>query len=590
MDLILVLPSPDADVKFIYNPFILKLLHSRLYYMDKIVMYHMPLITEKSHDALRHFIASERHITRIVTDILSMDRLPWSSTPSEDKESVVLDLYHVNFEYAMWRLTKLYAKRVALKPMFMCEMQLQSGVELEKQQELMSYLCKRYAHEFYFDHHDTEIKRKERVVLLFNIKMLVEGDVFGDERRARGDVLHYDGEAVMYLLYIYYLNEFIASLQALQQRNALHEFQKNAPFIHDDYIKGVTEHPKKPAPLSPNKDIQFLERKRVDLYNYLCDHVKVHCIKETPCQYNSSDSACIEEEDERLMRLHVIKHTQYLTMVAPLRQELPLSDSEYRIFMGYGNMSKLPPLKYLPLKDNERCYNAVAASILFHLRLRAHHPHKKQGEGKTGCSICNYIHVHFKVHEFNHEMRLLNYNKPGITQKLLTRKSHDRALKYNAVCIVEPFQALLFQLFYKIILMLYHTNELIQYEDRCFAKRSFLFGMIDIGALMDGIKHEAVVTHLENNMRNIVTRFDGCEGREEVRRLALDMELMTHVMVAFGTQRVRYEKHERTRQHDQSRGETLRYTEMRELMKALYIYYGRQLQWFSSSMASRLSL
>src|ERR1700744_575352 len=139
------------DYHVIYNPFILKLIHSKAYYLDKILTIYLPIISKVKHDVMKNFIISNYHVNMIIKDIILSCKL-------SNEERFPFDVYLCNFEYFLFRLTEQYVKtpltrdRIDSKDgLFTYEVIMRQDIIKEKKEYIIGVLIERYLNRIYFD-------------------------------------------------------------------------------------------------------------------------------------------------------------------------------------------------------------------------------------------------------------------------------------------------------------------------------------------------------------------------------------------------------------------------------------------------------
>jgi len=233
----------------IYNPFILKLIHSKLFYLNKLITIYLPIFSNENHDIMNDMTIHSYHIDMILNDIIiSYDLMK--------KENYKFDIYLLNFEYIAFRLTEQYFKETINQHrdkdsddgLFFCETNMQSKFNSKtntNKERLysLSLLIRTYIKRVYFGgvHSDSSsssssnassitmkniTSHKKRILqranLFFKVKSMIERN-YKTIIESNDDVVHYDRELIVRLMYIYFINEFI------YDRKKLHHDIVNKP-------------------------------------------------------------------------------------------------------------------------------------------------------------------------------------------------------------------------------------------------------------------------------------------------------------------------------------------------------------------------
>lgn len=559
------------QARHIYNPFILKLLHIKAYYLDKLITCNIQSIVNEKHDAMRRFITYNDHVTRIIRDIGDASLL--------NNESVFpLDIYLVNFEYCLFRIMSQYTNSEGDGVLFPCESMIRSNTTLNGKEVLIRTLCQRHLSRVYFDNHCHQIeeKRKERMSLFYNIKELIEKD-FLVNSVLDDSVVYYDNVAVMGMMYIYYINEFISDCTHMYHKKDLTLFKENDISLdgrHGRYIQGETTaiHMGDSTEYQ-DEDLTFLYQLRDMTMIHVTDYIHSWCIKERPSLLNS-DATHTEDRKEMIRRLHNTKYNDYNTLEIPSRKNHPFVDKEYSLFFGYATDSTGPTPSFLSLYGNERYYESILYTMMFNFRLDA--SHQCNTESTLPCHVCRYKYIDYQIHDFSTQCRIYRYNKSDDHE----RPRFDYYLHYSVIELVPVFKGMKLRLLYNMQLLLYHTNMITAAAT---TNNVNMLTVIDIHALIEGIKTREFFHNIDEKLCTLMTSHshNDCKfKKKEARRLALDMTLLIKIIGCIDRQRESIEKHERTLKKMTSRGEYTVHDKLRNDMKLLYIYYGRQLRSF----------
>lgn len=567
---------------YIYNPYLLKLIHGKAYYMDKLLCIYLPGVTRVKYDIMQWLLIYNYHVGMILRDITQLSMLC-------EKEQFGVDLYLVNFEFTLFRLCEQYIKEDPLTMdkdtddgLYRCEAILKQCVETSKKRILMRHLCTRYLNRVYFDRHRDEYKTRvrERACLFFNLKHLVEEE-FIRGITMNDDIVHYDKTAMMALMYLYFINEFIGDTSRTLNKRALKSSQK---IMVDNiaYIKGeTTESP--PVVIIEEEencdDLVFLEKVYHKLTDTLVEYVHGWCIKEKITVLNR-DSPRVESKEEMRVRRHNEKYNHYTMMSVPSLLTYPYNDPAYREFLlaEEENESLCTKPIFLPLEEGKKFYEAITYEMLFHLRLGARHACMG-----SACQTCYYTYTHYAIHEFNKRCHANRYNKQRYgNDDMGDRVALDRYLKYTVIEVIPAFRGLIFRLFYHMSLILYHTEIVIKEDDVKRSRETDLFAMVDLGELIGRMtKKNDYFVDIEKRMQSVVVENRGgelrpiMEEKEDVRRLALDMTVLSDLISGIDKQYITIEKYERTLSKKVLPGNYKIHTQMMNYLKLLYIYYMR---------------
>lgn len=537
----------EKEYHMVYNPFILKLIHSKSYYLDKLLTVYLPIFSQLKHDIMRNFIISNYHVKMIIRDIILLYRC-------SEEETYSFDIYLCNFEYFMYRLTEQYIKRdidhdSAIDGLFPCESVMRQYVTQEKKEELIATLIKRYISRIYFDRNtgsgissknDTIYKDKitERVRLLFNIKNLIEDDII-NKSTDEDEILHYDKVAIMGLLCVYFINEFISDMSRTRNKknmnilNCITKEKKESNIVkeeEDPYInlknyiqsksnvvtfndiENISIHEnnkeREEEEESYRSDMSFLVSLRLKIINTLVVYIHGWCIKEKQYMNESNqDSIRIEDIEERKLRLHDEKYNKYFSMKSTATNKKVYNIPEYKRFLNNNNNNiykSVYETKFLDIYGNEKFYESITFAILFNLRLNTKHPNCKDKELLGTCNICNYMYINSQIADFNKKCHSYNYNKIFyFDNNEKDRIIFDKYLKFTVIEIIPTFNGHLFRMLYNIILLLYHTDIILTEEyQRC--SKYDLFLMINTSKLYDNIQMKDFFSDLETKLEKII--------------------------------------------------------------------------------------
>ena len=451
--------------RLVYNPFVLKLLHTRLYYMDKLVVSHLAALCTERHDAMRQIVLTGYHVRAIMDDIVCANAL--RQRPGQ----IDIDVYLINFEYFLYRASHHYASECdqkavssssshhSVKPAekFQCELVMLSFARLERQVPLVTELIQRHVRRTYFDvkdRRDTH-RQRDRVRLFFNIKTMVETEVLRSVAREI-DTVRYDKIAVACLHYIYMANEFMSDRARLfykEKRRAMQLFNAQSVFMQGDdaagdddedetaeyssireYIAGATNQLDESVladdahSVNPDSSSQqhtqtkpqgtpHLTQSQELLRRYASDFLFLTTLRNRLINtavdtilawgvvaLHPSDPLPVD------LKTHDEAYNDYTQQRAPSRDTLPYTDKWYTRFLGLDASAKNLPL-FLPLvPQNEPFYIAAAYDILLMARLDERHAHSECGREPS---------THYYTSE-NHE-----------TQKHYTDTTNCSLCRYN---------------------------------------------------------------------------------------------------------------------------------------------------------------
>lgn len=560
----------NKETRLIYNPFLLKLLHSKAYYMDKLLCLYLPRLGDT-----HGFITHNYNVPLLLRDVTDMVTIG-------EKEAFGVDLYLVNFEFVAYRLYREYVsvdKASEDCVLFQCEAILRQLVDIGKKRALMSRLCEQYIRRVYLDGQETE-----RARLFFNLKHSIEQG-FMRGVMLQDDIVLYDRAAIVGLLYLYFMNEFISEAT----RDEHIERLSRDPVEHVSsraYVMGET------STMSLDEawgdtggDILFLreayDKLRVTLEDYVCGW----CIK---VKY-TGDSSRSESDEERLIRRHNEQYDRYYTIqsmsLPSLYTKYPASKFRHFLFGDDDNETANPLVFLTPEKKGAKFYEAIVHEMLFHMRLEAHHTECIRG----ACNTCHYVYLDYMVSEFNKQCRRYRYHKErrgdDDDEAMIDRAVFDRYLEYTIIPVVTPFRGLIFRVLYNMALMLYHTPLIIVDENDRAGRDTNLFAMVDIDALVASVaERNDFFLDLEARMQRLVSACRQCEivrpmmqERECVRRFALDMLILANLVDNVDCQYVKSEKYERSLSVDVLPGQYKIHTQMMRYLRLLYIYYTRNM-------------
>src|SRR4051812_49115934 len=90
---------------WVYNPYILKLIHSKAYYVDKLLALYLPSVSRHKHDVMSAMMLDHYHVSMLLDDIVLATQLVCT-------QEFTFDLYLLNFEYFFYRLCQHYVEDV----------------------------------------------------------------------------------------------------------------------------------------------------------------------------------------------------------------------------------------------------------------------------------------------------------------------------------------------------------------------------------------------------------------------------------------------------------------------------------------------
>ncbi len=566
----------NQGIRYIYNPFILKLIHGKAYYMDKLLAIYLEEVSKVKHDIMKWLLIYNYHVSMIMRDIIQLDTLC-------EKEKFGVDLYFINFEYTLFRLCEQYVKGNGKHldidtddGLYICEAILKQYTVNNKKEALMRRLCERYLNRVYFDKHRDEYKNRVRVraQLFFNLKHMCE-ETFVKGITMSDEVIHYDRDAMMSLMYLYFINEFIADETRTlhkQQLSSLNTVNENTrSYVHgettDLSIDDITE----------NDDLVFLYTVYDRLKSSLNDHVCGWCIKES----TSVNSVRSETDEERRLRIHNEKYNHYTKMAVPSIAKYPLNDPVYRSFIsGEDDDEEDESIQFLPLVEKRKFYEAVTYEILFHIRLNARHP----SCAGDACNTCFYTYVDYPIYEFNKKCHACRYNKVRYgDDSMHERVIFDRYLKHTVIEVIPAFKGFITRMLYHIMLILYHTDIVLKDPVIKGSREMDLFAMIDTGALVTYIMRSNFFCNIDKKLLTIIS---GCRDekseslpfmseKEDVKRFALDMAVLSDIIHGIDKQYMTIEKYERSLSKNVSSANYNIHIQMMGYLKLVYIYYTR---------------
>ena len=529
-----------TKTRMIYNPFVLKLIHAKLHYMDRLIVAYLPEAAREKHDALHHIVArGDYHMDLVLRDIVSADACSESA-------KYPLDIYLVNFEYFMWRMCGFYdpppppsspsppRTKVAVICDFPCEYIMRQHVETAHKQDLMRRLTRRFLYSVYFadkqPHGDDEQRRlRDRVTLLFNIKTMIEKEIGplqkGSSSSSGEYTLHFDRAACAALHYIYMINEFMSDRVHMfdkNRRNIVKFTNQQSVFMHGqddayqnirDYIAGHTDRLEE-GPIDDTVglaggDGSLLMQSYAEDFVFLT-HLRTKLI-ETLVNYMYGWGVT---DRYTLMDCHQ-HHCHYLRTQAPSRTHEPYSDRKFSHFAGYDTDAHLPPPVFLPLAGNEKFYAAIGHEMLFTMRCDARHGETRCGdsdrtnEDTTHCTLCSYRYLRSRiVSDFSEKCHAYRYNTPT-THTQERESEHDRTrldkyLMHAVMELVDPFQGHLFRVLYRLTLLLYHSALLIEETEVRQDTRYDLFRMISLNHTHEHVTRQKFERDIEQKLCDII--------------------------------------------------------------------------------------
>lgn len=572
----------------IYNPYLLKLLHSKAFYVDKLLSLYLLTVSQVKHDVMRWFLVYNYHTRLILDDVLLL-------TTRVKTEQFPLDVYLVNFEFTLFRLCEQYVKAGPLERdtdtndgLYRSELILKSAVETNGKTALMRCLCERYTRRVYFSQEKTSYlpRVRERTSIFFNLKQTLEKR-FISGITLNDDTIFYDKTAVSYLLLLFFLDEFIGDLTRRLHKVALSSIEGAYAYIRGETIELLVDD----FATEKNTDLAFLRDVFNKLSDDLDDYVHGWCIKERPTVANKN-STRVETTKETEVRLHHEKYNRcYQDAEVPSLTTYPLDDPTYRRFIlgGHeGDVLNTKPI-FVPLLQGKKvhsAYESILHEMFFHVRLQARHT-------CTGdaCNTCHYTYLHYPVSEFTRRCQQLRYNKEHYWDGGGDRLVFDRYLRHTIIEVVPVFKGLIYRVLYYIMLMMHHTDLVSEEAEIRNSPDMNLCAMIDVGELVASLfDNKTYFGDIETRLQRIVYESRHLvtvipeeaepplmmSEKEEVRRLALDMAVLVDLIHGVDKQYLRIEKYERSLAKKPCLpGDYKIHTNMMRYLRTVYIYYMR---------------
>jgi hypothetical protein len=199
--------STPLQVRVVYNPHILHLLYVKTRYLFNVIDRHYRRradIGDSFSYMLDCCVLGGHHVDILVRDlVLMMEHMQRELSP------IQLGLCH--FEVYLFRAIQTF--RTPIEPQdslftsgnYVCETKLSSIVSKETHRMALQKLLREYVQDYYFN----ETKSIERVVLLFNLKAMMEKEVLDnriDQEDSAFEIM-YDQELTATLFYLYFLSE-----------------------------------------------------------------------------------------------------------------------------------------------------------------------------------------------------------------------------------------------------------------------------------------------------------------------------------------------------------------------------------------------
>lgn len=258
-----------------YDPFILKLIYSKTYYLDHLITIYLTWLapssmsstngtTKRDNDMklMQFLIQRDYHIKIINRDVEQLERQLNSEKNAKTIGLYKFDLFYANFEFCLYRLWLIhhYTQKACdttfnvLKNdyiedcQFCCEIVMSNHVNNkfnDRERLVYQSLIERYIKDFYFDPNGFDAERvKSRINLFLTTKVAVENALFKKYYAANREknnevVIYHTKESLFAIQLIYFTNEFI---HYLHRDTRYAWISKNHPSNVDYYNKetGIT--------------------------------------------------------------------------------------------------------------------------------------------------------------------------------------------------------------------------------------------------------------------------------------------------------------------------------------------------------------
>lgn len=562
----------EKRTRFIYNPFLLNAAYQKIDYATRLRQLYV-WRTHRYCDAANGMDNEERY--RLIKENLYSEQVTadlFHLVEAMRREKFIIDIYHCNYEYVLFRLyclllapSPLHIAEVTPYPPGLCDVTTEHGrerlaVELKCIEVLETWsneggeanrcivlrALEHYVARHYFIslvNYDTEAVKRNS--LFFNIKHRIEAEVQRKQRNDPDYAIEYNREVVISMLYVFLIDELHAQCkeEAGQLRTTYQTYRK--PSSDDDYVRC-------------ERDMKRCER-NIALLDELATRVWRHFTDEF-FAFSFATITAFPADATPSTELMVM---QRYTMLTPHSQK---TKSRVKDVGGSDDFvieeRESSHIRYISLRKNRNAYEQVTRKMIFdHFLLQTHHQLHREDAVDTNtathytrcCQICNYGQRPDSLFDFytaslTHTYYMCEYVTPSST--LLTHVTQEALLvRHLHRMIVDPVVPLV-SLIYKNAM-----QAMLLFCDATHHKLN-LFHVINLSHMIEYVTAQyPVYDHgpevrqdmiLRQASKQSRTRFTQIEQWQE--NLARDIDIYALMMLAVNVQSNEIEKYERSAQ------------------------------------------
>lgn len=523
----------NKSKRLVYNPFILKVIHSKLFYLDRLIRWHVNQFRKGGdNDRSIDSLLCDEHalITCILDDMTFTERL---NSKSESK----MDMYLINFEYILFRMTCHYTTTMSELTeindgLFLCDAIVRHRVKQGHREDLMISLIEQYTNETYFSMNTLNLRHsmRMRVNIIFNVKQQLENSIHEENIRVVNRTrIIYDKEVVVCLIHIYYLTEFISIIKT-RKATLEYNFENLLSKIPILQPIGNGPVPSRGGGGSVESDeceeLKFITFLRDSLYQWLHEYIRGYC--------------CINKEGDNDVLYAIIQMAEDPNIIPKakmndIKNSLELDEYDRFVCLRHDfrynyYFRKTPPsmgvVEYCDFLKDIALYGAISHAILFVIRLLYHerirHNHMnsysligKINDNPDACMTCNYFYLHHDLHTLIQFCECHAYNGKLYGSAEMYRLDLDKMISHSLINIVSPLQGSIYKTLYLIDTLLYFTSLISSNSDDLGIKgRYILFSLINPFDIISSIKPDSVTDDFLDHLKQLVSV---CHRMEQTR-------------------------------------------------------------------------
>ena len=562
--------SSPIQVRVVYNPHILHLLYVKTRYLFNIINRHYRRRADLG-DAVSYMldccILGGHHVDILVRDLaLMMEHMQRESSP------IQLGLCH--FEVYLFRVIQTF--RTPIEPVdalfssgyYVCETKLSSIVTKETHRMTIQKLLREYVEGYYFN----ERTSKERVVLFFNLKRMMEKEVL-DSRLDQEDSafeIMYDQELTATLFYLYFLSElyclneidnakikpsilidtliikqrkFYTDSVAIPKHTVSEEFTlfdimlQNAfnclCIIYGDLVISRLRYYSKKATASEqlNQTDEQSSQSGGGFFSSLfyteqttkgtpstTSTTSTNSTTKSPVKRilqdssSSSSSSARQQLNSEYTLSRPLVEVLSPVVVSNLDGSLKILGHKNELYQVSASSTKLVPVSYLPLRENQLIYTLCMYRLAFDLKLAEAHPdcrtttRNTKNSIRVGCYLCAYAkrekEGNNKIRDFIESCNSRDLENP------CHGNNYDAEYRHLSESISQVHLDLLPSLTlrnFKTLISIFWLFEFMPLRIKGETVYHNLFRMIDPVTLLQDLSKTVTLSHLEKTMSEIIS-------------------------------------------------------------------------------------